>query len=176
MWGLLEYPFLGLSRLLEVCHNTESNGFDSLSPMKMARFPERQCREGWLGFENVYCNLGPPLTPCGEDRQFVEHALSMWVASHPAERLQALLLGVTPLLARISWPPKSFLAAIDLSRAMVESVCRATFLVCERPFRPTGWRSRCGTRLSTWRWATGPRSLCAIRRATGHWPVVSARS
>lgn len=122
MWGLLEYPFLGLSRLLEVCHNTESNGFDSLSPMKMARFPERQCREGWLGFENVYCNLGPPLTPCGEDRQFVEHALSMWVASHPAERLQALLLGVTPLLARISWPPKSFLAAIDLSRAMVESV------------------------------------------------------
>jgi SAM-dependent methyltransferase len=76
----------------------------------------------WRGFEGVYANLGSPLLPSVEDRHFLEYAICEWVAAHPGETLQALLLGVTPGLAGISWPQRSFLLAVDRSESMIASV------------------------------------------------------
>jgi hypothetical protein len=78
--------------------------------------------EYWDSFAKVYARLGSPLTPCGDDARFMEGAADQWVASHRGERLHALLLGVTPGLAQISWPPGSCLTAIDRSLAMVRAI------------------------------------------------------
>src|ERR1700729_3584228 len=78
--------------------------------------------ESWRGFDGVYANLGSPLLPSPADCGFLERTISEWVAAHPGEALQALVLGVTPALVRIAWPQRSFLAAVDRSESMIASV------------------------------------------------------
>lgn len=82
----------------------------------------KRISEIWRGFAEAYANLGPPLAPCAEDRQFMEQAARNWAAGHPGERLMALLLGVTPLLARMAWPAGAFLTAADRSHAMIGAI------------------------------------------------------
>lgn len=89
---------------------------------RVSNLPNVVTSDGWRGFAAAYRNLGPPLAPCAEDARFVEQVARDWAARHPGERLTALLLGVTPLLARIAWPPASFLAAADRSFPMIESI------------------------------------------------------
>ena len=77
---------------------------------------------GWRGFAAAYRDLGPPLAPGSEDCRFMEQVAQDWAGRHPGERLRALLLGVTPRLARMAWPPASFLIAADRSLEMIGSV------------------------------------------------------
>lgn len=52
----------------------------------------------------------------------MEEAASGWAAGHPGRPLDALLLGVTPEIARMRWPERSSLMAVDSSMAMVRAV------------------------------------------------------
>jgi SAM-dependent methyltransferase len=89
--------------------------------------------------------------------------------------MNALLLGVTPPLASISWPDASFLAAVDRSRSMVRSVWPGD-IASRRAAVQADWQAlpvRDGSldlvagdgSLSSVRYPDGYRAICrAIRR------------
>jgi hypothetical protein len=64
---------------------------------------------------------GPPLRPCAADVQAMEDAVRRF-ADHRARPLKALLWGVTPEIATMSWPEGTQLLALDKSQAMIERV------------------------------------------------------
>jgi hypothetical protein len=79
-------------------------------------------RSYWDEFAESFAALGPPLRPSSEDIRAFEEAVANWTAGHPHDCLRALLLGVTPELARMRWPQASSLIAVDNSVAMAQSV------------------------------------------------------
>ncbi len=76
----------------------------------------------WNHFAAVYRAFGLPLVPTQQDLRFMEGAVEGWACSHPGVNLRALLLGVTPGIARMQWPEDSLLVAIDRSIGMAEGV------------------------------------------------------
>jgi hypothetical protein len=52
----------------------------------------------------------------------MEEAVTLWTAAHPDQPLRAMLLGVTPEIARMGWPEKSSLIAVDSSLPMAQAV------------------------------------------------------
>ncbi len=79
-------------------------------------------RSYWDDFAESFAALGPPLRPSSEDIRSFEDALANWTANHPYGGLHAILLGVTPELARIRWPDATSLIAVDNSLAMAQTV------------------------------------------------------
>jgi hypothetical protein len=76
----------------------------------------------WEVMAGCYAALGPPLRPSHEDIQVMERAIRDWSAEFAHRSLRALLLGVTPDIARMTWPARSLLAAIDISIPMARGV------------------------------------------------------
>jgi hypothetical protein len=66
----------------------------------------------------------PPWTPCPEDGALLLDALSPYVIGGTGVSLVALL-GVTPALTQLNWPPGSRILAVDASPTMVRSHWRA---------------------------------------------------
>jgi len=64
---------------------------------------------------------GPPLRPCTADIRAIEDAVRRF-ADRPARPLNALLWGVTPEIATMSWPEGTQLLAIDKSQPMIDLV------------------------------------------------------
>jgi SAM-dependent methyltransferase len=76
----------------------------------------------WSGLARAYAALGPPLRPDDADIAHMESAVAGWAARHPGRRIHALLLGVTPRIAEMEWPPGTSLFAADNSLPMVRMV------------------------------------------------------
>ena len=76
----------------------------------------------WSRLSRLWSLLGPPLRPSPEDVAFAESVARAWQDAHPASRLRALLLGVTPELAMMRWPRETELLAIDQSDAMISAI------------------------------------------------------
>src|SRR6185369_4430429 len=76
----------------------------------------------WDGFARSLAMLGPPLRPSAEDIEFMQAAIAATAAAQGAEPVQALMLGVTPEVAEMRWPEKSFLMAVDRSFPMTRDV------------------------------------------------------
>ncbi len=66
--------------------------------------------------------IGPPLRPAAEDVRHVQQSVARFLPSEGATRRRALLLGVTPELARIAWEPPVQLLAVDKSQGMADGV------------------------------------------------------
>ena len=64
---------------------------------------------------------GPPLRPCAADIRAMEDAVRRF-ADHRGRPLNALLWGVTPEIATMSWPAATQLLALDKSRPMIDLV------------------------------------------------------
>lgn len=64
---------------------------------------------------------GPPLRPCAADIRAMEDAVRRF-AEHRARPLNALLWGVTPEIATMSWPEGTQMLALDKSQPMIELV------------------------------------------------------
>ncbi len=64
---------------------------------------------------------GPPLRPCAEDIRAMEDAVRRF-SDHRARPLNALLWGVTPEIATMSWPEGTQLLALDKSQPMIDLV------------------------------------------------------
>jgi len=76
----------------------------------------------WGRVAAVYAEMRPPLRPSAEDIRFFGQTAAAYVLRHPLETNQALLLGVTPDIAAMPWPPSFSLLGIDQSSEMVKSV------------------------------------------------------
>lgn len=77
----------------------------------------------WRTFAAQWALLGSPLRPCAEDIRIIEEML----AAEPevfgaAAKKQAWLLGVTPEIATLRWPPEVELVAVERVQAMIDLV------------------------------------------------------
>ena len=64
----------------------------------------------------------PPLRPCADDIRVFERIILGWHRRHSPPRINALLFGVTPEIAGLSWPAGTFLLAVEKSQAMIDLV------------------------------------------------------
>jgi hypothetical protein len=65
---------------------------------------------------------GPPLRPCAADVRAMEEIVRRSCSGRGGRPPKALLLGVTPEIATMAWPPGTELLAVDRSRPMLEHV------------------------------------------------------
>jgi SAM-dependent methyltransferase len=79
-------------------------------------------RSYWDGFARAYERLGAPLRPSSEDVHFFESTAHEWSMARGNDSVRALLLGVTPDVARMGWPAGTSLLAVDNSFAMAQFV------------------------------------------------------
>jgi len=66
--------------------------------------------------------VSPPLTPAPEDIAWYETTVGACAQSMAARPLRAVLLGVTPGIATMSWPAGTSLVAVDWAQGMVAHV------------------------------------------------------
>ena len=95
----------------------------------------------WVRNARQWNLVGPPLRPSSEDLQMVEGVIDRWTGEHPAESLRAALLGVTPELATMRWPPDTALVAMDRSEPMIRAVWPATGLPARAAVIHADWRA-----------------------------------
>ncbi len=74
----------------------------------------------WPKLSRQWRHVGPPLRPVEEDLGFVQDAALGWTAQHGAPRV--LLLGVTPELYRLPWPPGTDFLSVDHTQEMIDNV------------------------------------------------------
>lgn len=66
--------------------------------------------------------IGSPLRPAPEDIRVLEQVVEQWHETNRVNALQAVLLGVTPEIALMHWPPDTRLVAVDRSQAMIDEI------------------------------------------------------
>ena len=76
----------------------------------------------WSSLAHAYAAMGPPLRPASADIAYMEGAVAAYAARHPQRPMRAVLLGVTPQIAGMRWPPRASLLAADNSFPMVQAV------------------------------------------------------
>jgi SAM-dependent methyltransferase len=76
----------------------------------------------WDDLARSYWMLESPLRPTGEELLSTQQVAMRHAALRPAGPFRALLLGVTPDLARMQWPENTKLFAVDHSFPMVKVV------------------------------------------------------
>ena len=74
----------------------------------------------WDKHARQWNRLGPPLRPCAEDIGFMEQAAHCVAAGCDSPR--AILLGVTPEIARMRWPAGTQLLAVDNNEEVIAKV------------------------------------------------------
>jgi hypothetical protein len=84
--------------------------------------PVLEMKSYWDLLAENFSSQGGPLRPSPEDTRLMEQALHRGMPAGPDQEPQALMLGVTPEIARLAWPPGTHLAALEKSRAMIEHV------------------------------------------------------
>jgi hypothetical protein len=76
----------------------------------------------WVKPAQSWALRGSPLRPAPEDVRIYEREFRRWHAAARPDPLHGLLLGVTPEIATMPWPPETCLIAADESRAMIRGV------------------------------------------------------
>jgi len=76
----------------------------------------------WNQHARQWSLIGPPLRPSAEDISMLEQAVTAWSNSNGIAAPRALLCGVTPEIARMRWPARTRLIAVDRSQAMIQGV------------------------------------------------------
>jgi hypothetical protein len=76
----------------------------------------------WSRFARSFGSLGPPLRPCREDLEVVLGAVAEATVRRRGRPLRALLLGVTPELAAMTWAEQCTLLAADGCLPMLQAV------------------------------------------------------
>jgi SAM-dependent methyltransferase len=81
---------------------------------------ETSMPEHWPSMASVWNEIGSPLRPCAEDIVLYQRFAEPVLAKNNSP--QILLLGVTPELYRIAWPPRRDFIAVDRTLTMIEHV------------------------------------------------------
>jgi SAM-dependent methyltransferase len=75
----------------------------------------------WSRMARLWQLVGPPLRPAPEDLAAFQDAVDLWPETH-GRTPRALILGVTPELYALRWPPGTSLCALDASQPMIDTV------------------------------------------------------
>jgi SAM-dependent methyltransferase len=76
----------------------------------------------WTEVARRWAMVGPPLRPTAQDLGFVVETIRRQSEEQNNRALRAVILGVTPELYRLPWPPGTDLIAVDHTQAMIDAV------------------------------------------------------
>jgi hypothetical protein len=76
----------------------------------------------WNSIARGYKAFASPFVPCGEDVALLEMAVARQAERIGARSLRAVMLGVTPGIAMMRWPPQSQLVAVEISPAVIQAL------------------------------------------------------
>lgn len=88
----------------------------------LVRRGEPEAQDVWAQIANCYAAFGTPLVPCRDDIAAFERAVAEKAQQNTADGVEALILGVTPGITSMTWPPGSRITAVDLSPAVIEAL------------------------------------------------------
>lgn len=74
----------------------------------------------WPDIARHWDLVGPPLRPSAQDVAIYAEVVGGWARAHGTPR--ALILGVTPELYGLPWPPGTAVAAVDHTPSMIDAV------------------------------------------------------
>lgn len=80
----------------------------------------------WRRHARQWSMLASPLRPAASDIRFMVEEVTAWRRAHTFQPMRVVVLGVTPEIVGISWPPGTFLLAIDHDRDMIQALWRAS--------------------------------------------------
>ena len=81
-----------------------------------------QVQNHWEKHAQQWELVGPPLRPSAADTDCFTDIVGHWSADRGQDARSALLLGVTPEIAQMSWPDNTRLIAADYSSQMIRAV------------------------------------------------------
>lgn len=84
--------------------------------------PELTESRVWDAIARNYGAFTSPLVPCREDIDMYEHAIAAYSESPQPRGIDALMLGVTPALALMRWPPRTRITAVENSPAVIRAL------------------------------------------------------
>lgn len=76
----------------------------------------------WAEIARSYAAFTSPLVPCSEDIHLYERTIAAQCTPHDYDGLSAVVLGVTPGIALMKWPPKTLITAVDFSRDVIRAL------------------------------------------------------
>lgn len=74
----------------------------------------------WGDIARQWGRVGPPLRPCAEDLDTFTKTVDDWARRHGAPRV--VMLGVTPEIYHLHWPPGTDVLAADHTQSMIDAV------------------------------------------------------
>jgi hypothetical protein len=95
----------------------------------------------WSAYPQLRQHVGSPLCPAPVDVGLIEEVVRHVSQTTNGGPLHALLLGVTPELARMSWPQETRLIALDRSLEMVQMVWPRAYLSLPAIAVRSEWRA-----------------------------------
>lgn len=94
----------------------------SATSASVAAAPAGSTKDHWNQHARQWNWVASPLRPATEDVAIAASAVQQWSDTHQPASLSAVLLGVTPELARMPWPVGTQLLAVDRSEPMIHSL------------------------------------------------------
>src|SRR5262249_23614697 len=76
----------------------------------------------WQEVARTYAGYTPPLRPSSNDLRRYEQLLADFIATGSIRSSTVLLLGVTPDVVGMKWPPATRLLAVDSSQSMIQAL------------------------------------------------------
>lgn len=76
----------------------------------------------WVRIARSYATFSSPFVPCREDVAAYECAVARYASAHGTGVLQAVMLGVTPGVALMSWPKNVRMIAVEISRGVIDAL------------------------------------------------------
>jgi hypothetical protein len=76
----------------------------------------------WDSLAHQFQHQQPPLRPCAEDTRLLQQIVHNRHRQNSPPHSRALLFGVTPEIASLSWPDHTSLLAIEKSQAMIDVI------------------------------------------------------
>jgi SAM-dependent methyltransferase len=98
-------------------------------------------KDHWSHHARKWDLLGPPLRPSPEDTAAVRAAVATWLATRGETAVHVLVLGVTPELTALPWPPSATVLAVDKSETMVGALWAGAGEVSEAKAVCGDWRA-----------------------------------
>ena len=76
----------------------------------------------WQELSHRWNEMGPPVRPARQDTDLLERLIDKASSGISRAAPRALILGVTPEIATMCWPPRTLMLALDSSEAMIHNV------------------------------------------------------
>jgi hypothetical protein len=83
---------------------------------------EASVATGWAALAKAWSEVAWPFRPTGSEIRMFESSVRDWARQSARERIQALILGVTPEIALMNWPANTYVTGVDNSPDVIRAI------------------------------------------------------